>query len=1411
MPTTWNAIFLGQQGVIDSSGGNASAESANVLANRSFGSAGDPLYKHFTTISPDSQQTYNMGGNKGAFSGEADGKVVNGRGHIEYFRDGDGVRHAYDAAEIYHATVTYTDGTTAKITAVLFQDWNGMTYLAPEVSAGADQTALEAKPIQSISVGALTNNVAEIDLTANRQSWNYKTPDASISGTLYDDDDADGARDAGELGLKGVRVELIDASGKVIATTETDANGAYQFANLDVGKYTVRPEKNPDGLNIFEKAGVTSEGISVNLTQGQKATGVDAGFTRQIVDTCENEIDVKDFDSTCNIVSEDVWFMAHDGEICLHLAPVSGFATHQQTTDISSGEENVGVLGNANAGTARYTIDNPLPYDIEITLNIAQNEASKQYWDIDFYNNPNKAAGSNLGDQVKIVIKAGQTQSNEFYVGTSDLTKASWSPVADIKVTSIKALDNHGNYDPVTLDVDCSVPGRIWASSPIAFDLSGDGKIGVTGESSSQNKTGLELGKTVGFDIDGDGSKDVIEWFDGSGDGILVDNRDGLSLSALAADMDGTRLFGDEGGRFANGYIKLANQFDTNADGVVSGAELNGLQIWRDDGDAVLEAGELFQLSDFGVVSVNTKVNLVTDADGRQLMRSNVETDYEATGQVSYSLEGPDAALFNVDADGKVTFKETPDFENPLDANGDNKYDVTLVRTFANGIDPDCAPEKEALRIEVCDKEEPVVGTASLGDYVWLDTNRNGQQDANERGVAGVVVTLAGAGADGVFGNADDISKTTATDANGKYLFDGLNAGDYRVTFDKPAGYEFTSTDNGAADVDAGDSDANPTTGTTSIVTLSEGEHEPDVDAGLIKKGTASLGDTVWYDTNKNGRQDAGEAGAANVTVTLTGAGVDGVIGTADDLTQTTTTDANGKYLFDELDAGDYKVTFGKPEGYEFTSTDGGGAGTDAGDSDADPITGMTPTVTLSEGEHEPDVDAGLIRKGTASLGDTVWFDTNRNGRQDAGEAGAANVTVTLTGAGADGVIGTADDLTQTATTDANGKYLFDELDAGDYKVTFGKPAGYDFTTTDGGAADTDAGDSDADRVTGMTSVVSLSEGENELDVDAGLVRQSAVPAAGDDAGTVCATEDKDINVLANDSDVEGPLGITSVNGQAIAAGGSVTLASGAVVTLNADGTLNYSSVTGSYQVNGQTITAADLLIGQKAGDSFTYTVTDTDGQTAMATVDMSICGSKNTLDTIAASLPEGGIVEISLDDSFGGAFYTATLSETGDERFDGKSFDIAYCVAARQNIDLGVEVPYKFYLASEGEVPTGVIAHPENLDMVNWLLNQDFDNLDNGDGTGTTYTQAEIQGAIWGLTDDIVFVEEELQNYGTTENAQEIYEMALANGRGFEAGEGDIVGLILDPVEGPDADQPIQPFIIGIQWDDIAQDCLCG
>ncbi|HDC3966353.1 TPA: fibrinogen-binding adhesin SdrG C-terminal domain-containing protein, partial [Staphylococcus aureus] len=77
----------------------------------------------------------------------------------------------------------------------------------------------------------------------------------------------------------------------------------------------------------------------------------------------------------------------------------------------------------------------------------------------------------------------------------------------------------------------------------------------------------------------------------------------------------------------------------------------------------------------------------------------------------------------------------------------------------------------------------------NLGDYVWEDTNKNGVQDKDEKGISGVTVTLKD--------ENDKVLKTVTTDENGKYQFTDLNNGTYKVEFETPSGYTPTSVTSG--------------------------------------------------------------------------------------------------------------------------------------------------------------------------------------------------------------------------------------------------------------------------------------------------------------------------------------------------------------------------------------------------------------------------------------------------------------------------------------------------------------------------------------------------------------------------------------------------------------------------------------
>ena len=198
--------------------------------------------------------------------------------------------------------------------------------------------------------------------------------------------------------------------------------------------------------------------------------------------------------------------------------------------------------------------------------------------------------------------------------------------VADLRPGSPDGTDTLTRVQRLEFaDQTVGLGAAVTTVSPVAFDLDGSGAIETTGATTARDRAGTEIGDTVLFDIDADGDLDAIEWMagtaGGSGDALLVDDRDGLA----ATHMDGSRLFGDQGGRYADGYEQLA-ALDANGDGALRGAELGGLALWRDDGDAVVDEGELVPLSEFGIEAIAVRPEIVRDGEGRELIRADATT-----------------------------------------------------------------------------------------------------------------------------------------------------------------------------------------------------------------------------------------------------------------------------------------------------------------------------------------------------------------------------------------------------------------------------------------------------------------------------------------------------------------------------------------------------------------------------------------------------------------------------------------------------------------------------------------------------------------------------------------------------------------------------------------------------------------
>ena len=100
----------------------------------------------------------------------------------------------------------------------------------------------------------------------------------SISGFKWNDGNKNGNWDGGEPGIGGWTIQLLNAEGGLIASTNTDASGAYRFDNLDAGTYIVAEGQEEGWTQTFP----SGDGRHVVALVEASVTGVNFGNYRPI-------------------------------------------------------------------------------------------------------------------------------------------------------------------------------------------------------------------------------------------------------------------------------------------------------------------------------------------------------------------------------------------------------------------------------------------------------------------------------------------------------------------------------------------------------------------------------------------------------------------------------------------------------------------------------------------------------------------------------------------------------------------------------------------------------------------------------------------------------------------------------------------------------------------------------------------------------------------------------------------------------------------------------------------------------------------------------------------------------------------------------------------------------------------------
>jgi uncharacterized repeat protein (TIGR01451 family) len=964
-------------------------------------------------------------------------------------------------------------------------------------------TRLSAYPSGGVATNSATvntdpTNLGGIDTTPldNTATANVNVTRASIAGTVFQDRVRDGANGgtpqaaAQEPRIQGVTLTLTgnDLFGDPVnATATTDANGNYLFNNLPpsstggVGGYTIT-QTQPAGF-INGTVDPPTAGGSEPSNGGPYTRGGTSGnslFANIVVDGDDAAIryhfpEIKQPSVSgfvyLDVNANDVRDPATDTGISGATVRLLNATTLAQIATTTTGADGAYAFTGLDPLVA-YTLEQPLPTTLANLRNGAVNpgQIGGAACTTGCTAQPNTPAADT--DRIADIDLASGADGTVFNFGERQLAGVSGLVYVDKNRNNALDGSDTGRLAGVTVRLvqgaSCAAGTELQSTTTAV-----DGSYAFSGVLAFQNYLICET-QPVGYAV-------------GNANGTAGSNQ--ITLTNLAAAGSANNNFGALVGSLAGSVYQ-----DTGA-GTLANFN-NGL---RDAGEAGI-AGVTVTLTGTDAAGAAVNRTATTDASGNYSF-----DDLLAAGAGGYTVtEGaipPSAGSFN---DGKTT----------AGAAGGTATAVDTLPSAISGI-------ALGAGVQTTNYIFGELPRAGITGTVYTDRNRNDTMDATptDGRIAGVTLTLR----DGSVCSAGTVLGTTTTGADGTYSFSGIaGGGTYTICETQPTGYA--------------DGTVNPgTSGTSSAansITLTNLPSSGSADNNFGER-VGSLAGSVYVDfsaatpaNTNNGIRDAGEAGIAGVTVTLTGTDAAGGA-----VNRTAATDASGNYSFDDLlaaGAGGYTVTEGTipPSAGSFNDgkTTAGAAGGTA--TAVDTLPSAISNIALGAGVQTTGYIFGELPR--AGITGTVYIDRNRNDTMDPVPTDGRITGVTLTlRQGASCSAGT---VLGTATTNADGNYAFNDLSAGlDYAVCETQPTGYESGATNPGTNGTSGG---TNAIT-ITNLPSTGSADNNFGERVGSLAGSVYQDTG--AGTAA-----NFNNGIRDAGELGIAGVTITLTGTDAAGGAV-------------------------------------------------------------------------------------------------------------------------------------------------------------------------------------------------------------------------------------------------------------------------------
>ncbi|MEJ2795151.1 hypothetical protein WAE56_17225, partial [Iodobacter sp. LRB] len=215
---------------------------------------------------------------------------------------------------------------------------------------------------------------------------------------------------------------------------------------------------------------------------------------------------------------------------------------------------------------------------------------------------------------------AALTTQQIIVLGTNQIQALTTNQVAAITTTQVMQMTT-AQIQAFTTDQI----SHLALGSPLILDLNKNGKVDT-----------LSIADGVKFDLYASGEKVNTGWV-GSGDGLLVMDRNHDGVINDGKELFGTSSVLSSGEKAADGYAALAG-LDSNQDGTVDVKDdgFNDLRVWLDENaDGVSQASELKTLASLDIAKLNLDVSKTAEKDNGNFV--GLKSTYQSTDGSSHA------------------------------------------------------------------------------------------------------------------------------------------------------------------------------------------------------------------------------------------------------------------------------------------------------------------------------------------------------------------------------------------------------------------------------------------------------------------------------------------------------------------------------------------------------------------------------------------------------------------------------------------------------------------------------------------------------------------------------------------------------------------------------------------------------